>query len=194
MYEYLPDTAQCIISLHHREIMMPIDFAQISCTVDQRPATTTPVPVTMNQNDAISGIEHSTHNPADIIVHDSGLYVVMAAPQVGRMSGNQPRYVDFWWRKNARDVQNSGIRVVVRDANEKTVVVNQSMMPLEAGDVLNLMMCVETPNEGLGIETIRPPGRPAIPGVIVSMLKIKDAGVPHWISTQKGTSKLLVQH
>ncbi len=171
---------------------MPIDFAQISSTVDQRPKSTVPETVKMNQNDAISGIAHTAENPSDIGILDSGLYVVVAAPQVGRSSGNIPRYIDFWWRKNGRDVQNSAIRVVVRDASEKTVVVNQNMMPLEAGDILNFLMCTETPDEGLGIETLRPTGRPAIPSVIVSLLKIKDMSSPQWISTQKGTSRVLV--
>jgi hypothetical protein len=171
---------------------MPIDFAQISSTEDQRPMKASAEAVKMNQNDAIHGIEHTSESPADIRVHDSGLYVVVAAPQIGRTSGTEPRYIDFWWRKNGRDVQNSAIRVVVRDQKEKTVVVNQTMLPLEAGDTLNLMMCVETAGEGLGIETIRPTGRPAIPSVIVSMLKMKEMTPPQWISGQKGTTRILV--
>lgn len=172
---------------------MPIDFAQISSTESQRPVKAFPEAVRMNQNDAIHGIEHTPDNPGEIRVHDSGLYVVVAAPQVGRTSGTEPRYIDFWWRKNGRDIQNSAIRVVVRDPKEKTVVVNQSMIPLEAGDTLNFMMCVETTNEGLGIETLRPEGRPAIPSVIVSMLKIKEMTPPQWISAQKGTSRIMVK-
>lgn len=171
---------------------MPIDFAQLSSTDDQRPATTTPEPVRMNKNDSIYGIEHTHDNPADIRVHDSGLYVIVAAPQVARVSGSEPRYIDFWWKKNGRDIENSAIRVVVKDPKDKTVVVNQSMLPLEAGDVLNFMMCVETSNEGLGLETIRPSGRPTIPSVIVSMLKIKDMGAPQWVTGQRGTSRVLV--
>lgn len=171
---------------------MPIDFAQISATEDQRPEKASPEAVKMNQNDAMHGIEHTAENPADIRVHDSGLYVVVAAPQVGRTSGSEPRYIDFWWRKNGRDLQNSAVRVVVRDEKEKTVVVNQTMVPLEAGDTLNFMMCVEKAGEGLGIETIRPPGRPAIPSVIVSVLKMKDMTPPQWISAQKGTARMLV--
>jgi hypothetical protein len=169
---------------------MPVDFAQISSTTDQRPDTTDPVKVEMNQNDAISGIEHVSDSPADIRIADSGVYVIVAAPQVGRKSGTEARFVDFWWRRNGRDVQNSAVRVVVGNSKEKTVIVNQSMMPLEAGDTLNFMMCVETRGEGLGVETLRPTGRPAIPSIIVSMLKIKEAAEGHWITTQKGTGRV----
>jgi hypothetical protein len=50
---YLPFMQDCDI------IVMTIEFAQIISTLDQRPDTTDPVPVFMDQNDAISGIEHT---------------------------------------------------------------------------------------------------------------------------------------
>ncbi len=67
---------------------MAVEFAQIISTLDQRPDTTDPVPVVMDQNDAISGIEHSSDHPADIRIAESGTYVVIAAPQIGRLSGD----------------------------------------------------------------------------------------------------------
>jgi hypothetical protein len=133
---------------------MPIDFAQISSTIDQRPPTTSPVAVTMNQNDEISGIEHDLDKPADIMILNSGVYVVVAAKQIGRTSGSEPRYVDFWYRKNGKDIPNSAVRAVLKDSTEKDVLVNQSMMPLSAGDMLNIMMCVESTAEGLGIRDV----------------------------------------
>ena len=44
-------------------ILMPVEYAQIISTIDQRPDTTEPVPVCMDQNDQISGIEHSLEHP-----------------------------------------------------------------------------------------------------------------------------------
>ena len=79
-------------------MLMTIEFAQIISTIDQRPETTEPVPVFMDQNDAISGIEHSNEHPADIKIVESGTYVLIAAPQVGRKSGDGPSSVDFWLR------------------------------------------------------------------------------------------------
>jgi hypothetical protein len=60
-------------------------------------------------------------------------------------------------------------------------------MPFSAGDVLNVMMAVEKPGEGLGIEAIKDPGRPLIPSIILSMHKIKDHSEGHWSTTQRGT-------
>ncbi len=171
---------------------MPIEYAQIISTIDQRPDTTEPVPVFMDQNDAIFGIEHSTENPADINITEAGTYVVIAAPQVGRTSGDGASYVDFWLRRNDRDIPNSNVRCVLRTSENKDVIVNQTMMQFKAGDVLNVMMAVEKTGEGLGIEAIKTEGRPLIPSIIFSMHKIKDQAEGHWISTQKGTKKMWV--
>ena len=172
---------------------MTIEFAQIISTIDQRPDTTEPVPVFMDQNDAISGIEHSNEHPADIRIIESGTYVVISAPQVGKTSGNGASSVDFWLRKNGEDIANSNVRCTITDGNDKDVIVNQTMMPFKAGDVLNVMMAVEKTGEGLGIEAIKTEGRPLIPSIIFSMHKIKDTVEGRWISTQKGTKTVWVE-
>ena len=172
---------------------MTVEFAQIISTLDQRPETTDPVPVFMDQNDAIAGIEHSSDHPADIRITESGTYVVIAAPQVGRESGTAPGAVDFWLRKNNQDIPNSTVRAVIRENDDKDVIVNQTMMPFNAGDVINVMMAVERSGEGLGIEAIRTEGRPLIPSIIFSMHKIKDHTEGHWVSTQKGTKKVWIE-
>jgi len=172
---------------------MTVEFAQIISTLDQRPKTTDPVPVFMDQNDAISGIEHSSDQPADIKIAESGTYVVIAAPQVGRVSGNGPGYVDFWLRKNNADIPNSNVRATVRADEDKDVIVNQTMLPFKAGDILNVMMAVSKTGEGLGVEAIKTEGRPLIPSIIFSMHKIKDGVEGHWVSTQKGTNKMWVE-
>ena len=172
---------------------MTIEFAQIISTIDQRPETTEPVPVFMDQNDAISGIEHSNEHPADIKIVESGTYVLIAAPQVGRKSGDGPSSVDFWLRKNGMDIPNSNVRRTVKGNDDKDVIVSQLMMPFKGGDVLNVMMAVEKTGQGLGIEAIRSEDRPLIPSIIFSMHKIKDHTEGHWVSTQKGTKKVWVE-
>ena len=173
---------------------MAVEFAQIISTLDQRPTTTDPVPVFMDQNDSLVGIEHSTKHPADIGITESGTYVVIAAPQIGRTSGNGASSVDFWLRKNGQDIPNSNVRAVLRSSEDKDVIVNQTMMKFDAGDVLNVMMAVEKTGEGLGVEAIKTVGRPLIPSIIFSMHKIKDSVEGHWITTQKGTKRLWVEN
>ncbi len=172
---------------------MAVEYAQIISTLDQRPETTDPVPVFMDQNDAISGIEHSIDHPADIKIAESGTYVVIAAPQVGRTSGDTPGHVDFWLRKNNKDIPNSNVRATIRTSEDKDVIINQTMMSFNAGDVLNVMMAVSKAGEGLGVEAIKTEGRPLIPSIIFSMHKIKDSVEGHWVSTQKGTKKMWIE-
>ncbi len=171
---------------------MPVDYAQISSTEDQRPTVTTPVQVTLNQNDSISGVEHTAEQPGTVRIKDSGIYVLIAAPQVGRTSGTENRFVDFWLRKNGTDIANSNVRVVV-GGKSKDVIVNQTMMPFDAGDLINVMMSVEVPDEGLGIEAIHPTGEPLIPSIIFSMHKIKDITAGHYVTSGKGTAKVWVE-
>ena len=156
---------------------MAVSFAQISSTEDQRPKTTKPTVVTLNQNDAISGIEHtSDENPGDIRIIESGVYVVIAAPQIGRTKGTEPRYVDIWLRKNGTDIPHSNVRLVIRTKDNKDVIVNQTMLPFNRDDIINIMMSVEVADEGLGLETIKPKDEPVIPSIIFSMHKIKEYG------------------
>lgn len=172
---------------------MPVEYAQIISTLDQRPDTTQPVPVFMDQNDEISGISHSTEHPADIRITESGVYVLIAAPQVGRTSGNGSGHVDFWLRKNQKDIPNSNVRCTITNNEDKGVVVNQSMSAFKAGDIVNVMMAVDKIGEGLGIEAIKTTDRPLIPSIIFSMHKIKDTVDGHWVSSQKGTQKIWVE-
>ncbi|MGI0057134.1 MAG: hypothetical protein ACREAK_07140 [Nitrosarchaeum sp.] len=171
---------------------MTVDYAQIVSTVDQRPDTIEPVPVFMDQNDQISGIEHSLEHPADIKILDSGVYVLIASPQVGRKSGSDKGHVDFWLRRNGEDIPNSSVRCTIRSNDDKDVIVNQTMSVFKAGDVINLMMAVGKTGDGLGIEAIKTPGRPLIPSIIFSMHKIKDGNGSSWVTSQRGTKKVLI--
>jgi len=157
-----------------RIILMSITYAQISSNEDQRPDVAGPVVVTLNQNDELSGIEHSAENLGDIKIKEAGVYVLIAAPQVGRTSGTKERYVDIWLRRNGKDIPDSNVRNVMGASGDKDVIVNQTIMSFDGDDVINVMMSVEVADEGLGIEAIRPEGEPLIPSIIFSMHKIKE--------------------
>ena len=152
------------------------DFAQLSCNHDQRPKKAKEAtPVSLNVNDAITGIEHfTTKNNSIIRIKRSGLYFIMAAPQVGRKKGDEPRYVDIWLRKNGEDVPNSNVRTTLFHGSAKDVIVNQSMIPLFREDTIEVMMSVESADEGLGLESFNPKGEPTIPSIILSMRMVEE--------------------
>jgi hypothetical protein len=146
------------------------DFAQLSSSKDQRPTTTGPTKILLDTNDAISGIIHDPVNsPGDIKIKTGGAYIIIAAPQVGRLSGDEPRWVDIWFRLNDKDVPNSGVRLQLPNKELKDVIVSQSIIYVNEGDILSVWMSVEVANEGLGLEAINPPNEPRIPSIIFSI-------------------------
>ena len=58
------------------------------------------------------------------------------------------------------------------DTQEKTVVPLNVVLPLNSGDILNIMMATETIDEGLGVEAIAPIDEPTIPSMIVTIVQL----------------------
>ena len=148
--------------------------AQLSHTISIQPKVTKPVYVIMNSNDYINGgITHSTsRNAADVIVNKDGSYLIVAAGQVGKTSGNTTCNFDLWLKQNGQDVANSNTRYNVNTKNETVVLVSQAIMPLKANDTINTMMSVSQTNQGCGLINTLPPGEPDIPAIIFSIIRI----------------------
>jgi hypothetical protein len=73
---------------------------------------------------------------------------------------------------NNIDVPNSNIRAVLIDPEEKTVAIMNSVLPLNRGDTLNIVMAAQTIEEGMGLEAIAPDGEPTIPSIIVTVVQL----------------------
>lgn len=148
--------------------------AQLSHSVSIQPNVTKPVYVPMNSNDYINGgITHSdTRNPADVIINQDGTYLIVAAGQVGKTSGNTTCNVDLWLSQNSEYVVNSNTRASVNTANDTIVLVSQAIMPLKANDTINTVMSVSATGQGCGLINIAPPDAPNIPAIIFSIVRI----------------------
>ena len=144
-------------------------FGQFSSNKTQRPNTGEPVKLELNWLTLVQIIDFKK---GDIVIKQPGIYLLIACPQIGKLSGTTPRWLDFWVRVNNVDVSNSNIRAVVTDPQEKTVVTLNVVLPLNSGDTLNIMMSTETMDEGLGVETITPIGEPIIPSIIVTIVQL----------------------
>jgi hypothetical protein len=118
------------------------------------------------------GVHTIDFDKGDIVMKHSGMYLLVAGPQIGKVRGTTPRWIDFWVRVNNIDVPNSNIRAVLQDPQEKTVVPMNSVLPLNRGDTLNIMMATETIDEGMGLEAIEPDGEPTIPSIIVTVVQL----------------------
>ena len=148
-------------------------FGQFSSNKTQRITTLKPVEVQLDaQADAGGGVHTIDFNKGDIIIKQSGMYLLIAGPQLGKVRGATPRWIDLWLRVNNIDVPNSNIRAVIIDPQEKAVAIMNSVLPLNRGDTLNIVMAAETIEEGMGLEAIEPDGEPTIPSIIVTVVQL----------------------
>ena len=148
--------------------------AQLSHTISVQPNVTKPIYVPMNSNDYINGgITHSsTRNPADIIINQDGTYLIVAAGQVGKISGSTTCNVDLWLSQNGEYVANSNTRSSVNAVNDTIVLVSQAIMPLKANDIINTVMSVSAANQGCGLINTASSSEPNIPAIIFSLVRI----------------------
>jgi hypothetical protein len=148
--------------------------AQLSHTKSIQPKNTKPVFVNMDSNDYLNaGITHSTsRNNADVIVNKDGTYLIVAAGQVGKTSGNITCNVDLWLRQNTQMVGNSNTRASVNTVNDTIVLVSQAVLPLKANDTINTMMSVSQTDQGCGLIDTAPTTEPNIPAIIFSIVRI----------------------
>lgn len=148
-------------------------FGQFSSSKSQRINVLFPVEIVLDaQEDVAHGVHSIDFERGDIIIKQSGMYLIIAAPQVGKIKGIRTRWIDFWLKINNIDLANSNVRRVLTDAQEKDVITLNVVTPLNRGDTINIMMAAETESEGIGIEAIEPEGEPAIPSIIVTIVQL----------------------
>ena len=143
-------------------------YLQASSSVTQCPGTA-PEVVAMDITDAAKGITLANNQ---ITVGKAGAYLIFAAPQVGREGGGPYGCFDLWLRINGADVGNSNVQLCQDEGSlAKDVIISQGIVPMEAGDVLEVMMSASNPEANICIEAIQPAGEPLVPAIIFSMIK-----------------------
>ena len=148
-------------------------FGQLSSMLTQRVTTLEPVVIQLDSQEEAAGGAHSVDfEGANIIIRQSGTYLIIAAPQVGKTDGASNRWIDFWLRVNNVDLPNSNIRRVLTNNHEKDVIAMNVVTNLNKDDILQIIMSAETDNEGIGIEVIEPEGEPTIPSIIVTIVQL----------------------
>ena len=143
-------------------------YLQASSSVTQCPGTA-PEVVAMDIVDAASGITLASNG---ITVGEAGPYLIVAAPQVGREGAGPYGCFDLWLRVNGADVANSNVQLCQDEGSRaKDVIISQGIVPLEAGDTLEVLMSANNPEASMCIEAIQPSGEPLVPSIIFSMIK-----------------------
>ncbi len=143
-------------------------YLQASSSVTQCPGTA-PTLVEMDIIDAAEGVMLANNQ---ITVGEAGPYLIVAAPQVGREGGGPYGCFDLWLRINGADVANSNVQLCQDEGSmAKDVIISQGIVPMEAGDMLEVMMSASNPEANICIEAIQPAGEPLVPAIIFSMIK-----------------------
>ena len=143
-------------------------YLQVSSSITQCPGKE-PQLVEMDIIDAASGM---TLANSQVTVGEAGPYLIVAAPQVGREGGGAYGCFDLWLRVNGEDVGNSNVQLCQDEGSmAKDVIISQGIVPMEEGDVLEVMMSASNPEANMCIEAIQPAGEPLVPSIIFSMIK-----------------------
>jgi hypothetical protein len=107
-------------------------FGQFSSVLTQRVTTLKPIIIQLDSQEESAGGAHSIHfDGGNIIIRQSGTYLFIVAPQVGKTEGASNRWIDFWMRVNNVDLSNSNIRRVLTNIQEKDVIQKQITKDLE---------------------------------------------------------------
>jgi len=148
-------------------------YGQFSSCSTMRPETTEPVEIELTDQEDMFGGEHTIDFvQGDIEIKQSGMYFIIGGPQVGKVSGDEPRWMDFWLRVNNVDLPNSNVRYTIKENHQKDVIILQVLTRLNEGDTVNMMMSVENTGEGIGIEAIQPAGEPLVPSIILTIMQM----------------------
>lgn len=148
-------------------------FGQFSSLKTQRIRELKPVEVELDTaEDIAGGVQTIDFDKGDIIIKQSGTYLIIAAPQIGKTDGTRNRWIDFWIRINNVDLSNSNVRRVITQPCESDVVSMNTVTDLNKDDIIQIVMAGESDSEGLGIECIEPEGEPGIPSIIVTIVQL----------------------
>jgi hypothetical protein len=97
-------------------------------------------------------------------------YLIVAAPQVGRLNLGNIANFRCWIRVNGTNVPDSNVLLNLESINTKDVIVCQVLVHLEGGDKVEVMMATDNAAAGVGIEALQPtPDEPMVPAIIFSL-------------------------
>ena len=149
-------------------------FAQLSDSTTQSCISGSAKNVTLNTNDKIFHMTHSTTSRTnEIRVDEPGTYLVLAVPQVGEATVQADGTHDFWMMKNNAKVANSNIKttVMLQASGTETMTGTINWVgSLNANDIISFQQgCTDS---DIGIIATAAGVAPATPSVIVSVVKM----------------------
>lgn len=150
-------------------------YAQISDGTTQNSISGAAKNVTLNTNDVLYRITHSTTtNTNEIKIQEAGVYQVIAVPQVGEAGPGQASGThDFWMMKNNAKVANSNIKTTVatQQASGQTMTGTVNWVGyLNVNDIVSFQQSADDSDIGIIFTAAGVP--PATPSIIISIARI----------------------
>lgn len=146
-------------------------YAQFLDTTTQTAATAnTAYPITYDTVSLSCGIRLKAAAPSEIQVVESGIYNVQFSVQLDKTSGGTARFW-IWFRVNGVDVPNSASEVHIQGNNHEIFSAANILLPLLAGDYVQLMWSVSDTSVQLASRLVAAPV-PAVPSVIVTLTNV----------------------
>jgi len=125
--------------------------------------------VLIDRNDGSSNVELDT-STGMITVTNEADYLLVAAPQVGRLNPGGVANFRCWIRVNGVNVSDSNVLLNLESVNTKDVIVCQVLVHLSKGDTVEVIMATDNSAAGVSIEALQPtPDEPMVPAIIFSL-------------------------
>lgn len=141
-----------------------VAFVQASTSYSQYGGGT----VEFDTIDDSNGVFFEEEDSAFIMDFD-GLYLIVAAPQVGGIEAGTPKgCANFWLSVNDVDVENSNVTWCSNDKTDGDVIVSQGVTVLNESDVVK----VEWSTTGPALEAIYTEGEPLTPSIIFTLVQV----------------------
>ena len=119
--------------------------------------------------DGANGVSLNAATGAFTIEHEAD-YLVVAAPQVGRLNPGDTANFRCWLRVNGDNVPDSNVLLNLFHVDVKDVIISQGLVHMNAGDVVEVVMATDNAAAGVGAEAIQPtPDEPLVPAIIFSL-------------------------
>ena len=125
--------------------------------------------IIIDKVDGANGVSLDAATGAFTIENEAD-YLVMAAPQVGRLNPGDTANFRCWLRVNGENVPDSNVLLNLFHVDVKDVIISQGLVHLNAGDVVEVVMATDNAAAGVGAEAIQPtPDEPLVPAIIFSL-------------------------
>jgi len=160
---------------HDDTMYMDYSYAQISDLTTQSTALAgAALNITLNTNDEIYGVTHSTSSKThEIIIQQTGIYQIIAVPQIGEAAVQADGVYNIWLARNGVQIPNTNVKthVVVTVIGDETSTETLNWVGrLNQNDVIYFQHSSTDSDIGIIFTAAGIP--PATPSIIISIVRI----------------------